>query len=258
MSSKIDRQTEILRLVHAEGKVLVTTLAEIFKVSTVLIRKDLYTLVSLGLMSRCYGGAIVLSNLARVLKSHEAKVIDENDNRLALAAVNTISNGDSLILASSDISECISDNLYSHKKLKVLTNNLKVVTNLAVVNDIEIMITGGKLRKKSQSLFGRQAENTLNKLHFDKVILHVDNFDLSVGISTNFAQKATLEELMCEKSSEIIVICKSLNFGKSSCHVIRSNRKISTMITDSNINKDQIESVEKSGIKLIITDLPVL
>lgn len=254
MLDKIERQDEILKLVNTEKKVLVTKLANLFAVSNVTIREDLNYLTRKGLMQRCHGGAIFLSNLAKVLNAYKDITRDSDNNKFALAAVNLINNGDSIILDSSITSEDIAHNLLKHQKLTVLTNSLKVAIKLAVIDDIEIMITGGKLRKKSKSLFGRLAENTLQKYHFDKVILHVDYFDLSVGISTDFAEKALLEELMCKISSEIIIICKSLNIGKSSCYVTPNIKKVSTIITDGNIKENKKKEIKNSGIKLIITD----
>jgi len=254
MLGKIERHDEILRLVNTEGKVLVATLANLFTVSKVTIREDLTNLAGKKLVQRCHGGAIFLSNLARILNSYEETTKDYHCNKFALAAVKLINNGDSIILDSNITSEYIAYNLQKHQGLTVLTNGLKVAMKLAEIDDIEIMLTGGKLRKQSQSLFGRLAENNLQQYHFDKTILYVDYFDLSVGISTGSAQKASLEELMLKISSEIIVICKSVNFGKSSFHVIPNNQKISTIITDGNIKENEIEVIENTGIKLIITD----
>ena len=100
-----------------------------------------------------------------------------------------------------------------------------------------------------------QTDGSVNSITLSASQLLYDFGKTTSNISASKEQyKATLEELMCKISSEIIVICKSVNFGKSSFHVIPNNQKISTIITDGNIKENEIEVIENTGIKLIITD----
>ena len=80
MMSTIERQNEIFKLAHENGKVFVCDLVNRFEVSAVTIRTDLNKLNSKGLLVREHGGAIPSSKTVKELsikqkhnKNHDVK-----------------------------------------------------------------------------------------------------------------------------------------------------------------------------------------
>jgi DeoR family transcriptional regulator of aga operon len=73
-----------------------------------------------------------------------------------------------------------------------------LVPDLVDAGRIEVLMTCGTLRNKSLSFYGRQAEESLQRYHFDKVILGVDGFDFHAGITTRFEYEAIMNRLMCD------------------------------------------------------------
>jgi len=51
-------------------------------------------------------------------------------------------------------------------------------------NSVEVILTGGTLRKNSFSLVGPLAEETLRRLSADLLFLAVDGFDVRYGLTT--------------------------------------------------------------------------
>ncbi|MCP3674842.1 MAG: DeoR/GlpR transcriptional regulator [Gammaproteobacteria bacterium] len=255
MISRIERQVEILRIIEETGKVLVSTLVDLFAVSAVTIRFDLNLLNSKGVITRCRGGAVSLSPLAKKIQgstSYENKnSIEEN---LTSSAIKLLENGDAVYfdpkMASENLTTCLSD----LKNIKLLTNGISVAKQAAEHENLELILIGGKLCTKSMAFHGHQAECEANNYHFDKTFLVVDKFDCRVGITTNEEYKSDLIKALCENSSEIIVICKSINLGKSHCHIIANNQKISTLITDKGIKEVDVEAFKSSGIKRILSE----
>jgi len=255
MISSIERHNEILHLANKDGKVSVDTLASMYGVSTVTIRNDLNNLDRKGLLVRSRGGAIFPTGLTKELSISQKHSKNQKIKRkLALAAALLVDNGDAIILDSGTTTEELALELANHKQLKVLTNGLNVAAKLAQIDDIEIMVTGGTLRQKSLSFFDEKAESSLRHCHFDKVILGVDGFDLKVGITTHFAQEASLNRLMCEKSSQIIAITDSSKFGKRGCYIVQALNRINTVITDKGIPASYVDAFALAGIQLIIVD----
>ena len=60
------RQTEILEIARAEGKVIVETLAERFGVTVQTIRRDLTELSDAGKLDRVHGGAVIRSGVSNI------------------------------------------------------------------------------------------------------------------------------------------------------------------------------------------------
>ncbi|PKH88530.1 transcriptional repressor AgaR [Colwellia sp. Bg11-28] len=255
MISTIERHSQIVQQVEEMGKVSVDALSHQYDVSTVTIRNDLNNLDKRGLIVRFHGGATVSNGLTKELsisqKHHQHNHIKQ---LLAQATAKLVNDRESIILDSGSTTEEVALSLYSHKQLKVMTNGLNVAAKLAENNNIEVMVTGGTLRQKSLSFFDAKAEESLTNLHFDKVILGVDGFDLEAGITTHFSQEASLNRLMCNISSEIIAVTDSSKFGKRGCHIISAYNKITTLVTDSGIPDDYAEKLTKAGVQLCIVN----
>src|ERR1017187_9426960 len=68
-------------------------------------------------------------------------------------------------------------------QLTVITNAINIAAELAGTH-IEVILTGGILRKNSFSLVGPLAERTLRQLSADILFLGVDGFDTKAGLFT--------------------------------------------------------------------------
>ncbi|TOL40037.1 DeoR family transcriptional regulator, partial [Vibrio parahaemolyticus] len=64
--------------------------------------------------------------------------------------------------------------LKSRENVVVMTNGLDVAMELANTAGVDVLMTGGALRKNALSFSGSQAESSLRNYRFDKVFLGVD------------------------------------------------------------------------------------
>ena len=257
MFSTIERRQEIVKQTNALGKVDVAELAGKYLVSTVTIRNDLNTLDEKGLIVRSRGGAVVNSRIAKELSVREKHCENLNvKQKLAIEASNLVNDGESIILDSGTTTEEIAKQLHGHKDLVVMTNGLNIANELSASDHNTVLITGGTLRKKSLSFYGRQAEASLTNLRFDKVFLGVDGIDEKAGLSTHFEHEANLNRMMCQISKEIIAVTDSSKFNRNGFYIINGLDAIDTLITDSRIPSSFIHYFEEKHIKLIIVPHP--
>ncbi len=256
MLNTIERRHAIVNKVNNLGRVDVVDLAKEFKVSTVTIRTDLNDLDKKRFLVRSRGGAIAINKITKELsvkeKHCENQLIKE---KLAKAASALVNNNDNIILDSGTTTEQVAKSLHEHTNLMVMTNGLNIASELAHFKNTEVLMTGGTLRHKSLSFYGRQAESSLSNLRFDKVILGVDGIEISSGITTHFEHEATLNRLMCEVSKEVIAVTDSSKFGRSGFHIITPLKSITTMVTDSNIPAKYQDYFESQNIKLILVEV---
>ena len=110
-------------------------------------------------------------------------------------------------------------------------------------------MTGGHLRRQSQSFYGDQAEQSLQNYHFDMLFLGVDAIDLERGVSTHNEDEARLNRRMCEVAERIIVVTDSSKFNRSSLHKIIDTQRI---IVDEGIPSDSLEGLRKAGVEVIL------
>ncbi|MDF3124896.1 transcriptional repressor AgaR [Rheinheimera sp. 1928-s] len=251
----IERQQEIVRLTQQLGKVAVRELADRFAVSEVTIRSDLAVLDQKKLLVRSRGGALINSELSRELSLKEKRhCYSALKQQLGAAAAALIRDGDRVILDSGTTTQQVAAHLADHKDLIVMTNGLNIAMELAQKEEVEVMLTGGLLRKKSMSFYGNVAEKSLRDYNFNKLILGVDGFDLKAGLTTHFEKEASLNRLMCDIANEIIVVTDSSKFDQRAFHVICGSANIHSLVTDSGIPEQYADYLTKQGVHLHIID----
>lgn len=251
----VERQHAIVEWVNAKGKASVRELSRHFGVSEVTIRHDLTFLDEKALLVRSRGAALVNNKLARELTLREKHGEHSALKRkLGQAAAQLIANGERIIVDSGTTTEEVAIALQNHHDLVVMTNGLNIANQLTAAEHVEVMVAGGLLRKKSLSFYGAAAEASLRHLHFDKVVLGVDGFDLKLGLTTHFEAEASLNRLMCKASEQIIVVTDSSKFRRRGFHAICDLKDIDVLVTDRGIPPEYAERIAHLGTRLILVD----
>lgn len=257
MKSAIERRMEIVAIVNKKSSARVEELSEIFSVSTVTIRQDLNFLEKNGYIVRSHGGAVPNRGMIAELSNSEKRHRNLGaKSKIAAAALKFIKDDDSIILDSGTTTKEIALALKKSilQNVLVMTNGLDIALELADASNVEIFMTGGKLRKNAMSFSGLQADASLANYCFSKVFLGVDGFDIQAGITTHNEQEANLNRIMCKISDQVIAVTDSSKFGKKSCHLIRKFADIDVLITDSGIPTEYLTALQDNNIEVIIVD----
>jgi DeoR family transcriptional regulator of aga operon len=245
-----ERRRSIVEMLHREGRVLVASLARHFRTSQITIRKDLEVLDNQGLIQRTHGGALPLQSgalLDPTLREKE-KQHQEEKIRIAMAAAKMVEEGQSVLLDSGTTTTAIARALKDIKKLVVITNAINIAAEVAGTN-IEVILTGGMLRKNSFSLVGPVAEQGLRQLSADILFLGVDGFDTQLGLFTPNLFEAQVNRVMVEISRKTVAVCDSSKFGRRSLCNIMPATAVDHVITDKNIAKQELQALRDAGIK---------
>ncbi|MGF1724804.1 transcriptional repressor AgaR [Photobacterium nomapromontoriensis] len=255
MKSAVERRMEIVNVVNQDGKARVEDLASRFSVSSVTIRSDLSFLEKNGYVVRSHGAAIPNTGVIAELTVHEKRRHNAGlKSVLGQAAAELIKDGDTVILDSGTTTREIASSMANVDDVVVMTNGLDVAMELSSKPGIEVLMTGGVLRKNALSFSGSQAENGLKNYRFDKVFLGVDGFDLRSGITTHNEQEASLNRLMCDISEHVVAIADSSKFGKRSCYMIREFGHIDTLVTDSGIPEEYLQGLHDMKVNVVIVE----
>ncbi len=248
-----DRRAKIIALIEQIGVVKVSNLSSKFGVSDVTIRNDLLQLEKKNILIRAHGGAMKYQRVGvdYELDIKSKKYIIEKQ-KIGKKAAELIKDGDTIILDSGTTTLQIAKNLSHLNDLTVITNSLNIAGQLVNLTNVNVIIPGGMLRRKSLSLIGSMAENSIKNYYCDKVFLGVDGIDTKYGISTPNSEEAHLNNIMINISREVIVVTDSSKFSKKSFAFIAPLSKINTIITDNNIPEDEKLNLEQSEIKLLI------
>lgn len=248
-----ERRRAIVEMLHRDGRVLVTDLAKYFRTSQITIRKDLEVLDSQGRIHRTHGGALPVQTgalLDPTLREKE-KLHRKEKMRIAAAAARMVEEGQCVLLDSGTTTTAIARALRDMGKLTVITNAINIAAELAGTH-IEVILTGGMLRKNSFSLVGPVAEQTLRQLSADILFLGVDGFDTKAGLFTPNLLEAQVNRIMVEISRTSVAVCDSSKFGRRSLCNIMPTTAVSQVITDRNVGKEDLQAMREVGIKVTL------
>ena len=171
------RQSEILNIARAFGRVMVEDLARRFEVSAQTIRKDLNDLCDHRSLTRIHGGAIIASGVENLAYEARRFVAAEEKKAIGAAAAALIPNGCSLFINIGTTTEEVASALTSHEDLLVITNNLNVAMLLYRHPRIEVIVAGGTVRRADGAVIGSTAISLIGQFKVDYAIIGASAID---------------------------------------------------------------------------------
>ncbi|WET16059.1 DeoR family transcriptional regulator [Yersinia intermedia] len=255
--STSERRENIIQQLRQQGSVQVSDLALFFGVSTVTIRNDLAFLEKQGIALRAYGGALLNEGNTFVTEqtiADRSSLNASSKRSIAKVASEFILPGQRVILDSGTTTFEIARHMRHHQNVIAMTNGMNVATALLDAEGVELLMTGGHLRRQSLSFYGSQADQSLQNYHFDMLFLGVDAIDLQRGVSTHNEDEARLNRRMCEVAERIIVVTDSSKFNRSSLHKIIDTQRIHMVITDNGIPAECLDGLRKGGIDVVLVE----
>ncbi len=248
-----ERRREILGVLHRDGRVLVKDLARRFRISQITIRKDLEVLDGQGVIERTHGGALPVKGgalLDPTLREKE-RLHRRQKALIAGAAVRMVEEGQSVLLDSGTTTTAIARALKDMARLTVITNAINIAAELAGTH-IEVILTGGTLRKNSFSLVGPLAQRTLLQLGADILFLGVDGFDTAAGLFTPNLLESEVNRAMVDIARRTVAVCDSSKFGRRSLCNIMPASAVHEVITDRQIPKADLQALREAGVKVTL------
>jgi DeoR family transcriptional regulator of aga operon len=248
-----ERRRAILEIMNRDGRVLVTELSQQFQTSQVTIRKDLELLHEQRHLHRTHGGALPSRDGALEDPTlREKEQLHRKDKlHIANAAARLVNEGQVVILDSGTTTTAVARALRNFHNLTIVTNAVNIAAEL-VGTRVDVILTGGTLRKNSFSLVGPIAEETLRHLSADTLFLGVDGFDVHYGLTTPNLLESKVNRVMVEVAKRVIVVCDSSKFGRRSLSRIGPTSVVHQVITDHGIPKSDSRVLHKAGVEVTL------
>ena len=179
MAGLSNRQSEILNIARAFGRVTVEDLARRFEVSAQTIRKDLNDLCDHRLLTRIHGGAIIASGVENLAYEARRFVAAEEKKAIGIAAAAQIPSVSSLSCPSRRYHHRYRSPVRSpsHEDLLLITNNLNVRCCLYRHPRIEVIVAGGAVRRADGAVIGSTAINLIGQFKVDYAVIGASAID---------------------------------------------------------------------------------
>ncbi len=250
-SFPIERKDQILDLITRKGRITVDELIDAFKVSGATIRRDLEFLEHQGSITRAHGGAMSKSRVSLEPDFFEEKEkFLEEKKRIGEEATKLIEEEEVIFLEASTTVLQLARNLKNRRNLTVVANSLDIACELEESKGINLILTGGNLKRKTHALIGPLAETTLSQMRLDKAFIGISALDISYGITTATMEEAKTRKDVIRASNKLIVLCDHSKFGKQNFAYVGPLELIDVLITDKGIPDEMRKEMERKGVEV--------
>ncbi len=251
-----ERKQLIVELINKEIKTTVANLCDKFSVSPATIRNDLRELELAGLLKRTHGGAISNKKKASFELNSYQKEVENIDKKMAIAraAENYIQEGDIIAIDTGTTTLELAKLLKGRKNITVVTNDLEIALYLERNSEVEVIITGGSIRRNFHSTIGLIALNSLNELSVDRSFIAANSVSIKRGAMTPNIEQAQIKERLVEFAGEVILLLDSSKLGKASFAKFADLKDIDLIITDKDAPSDIVEHITKIGVSVELAE----
>ncbi len=249
-----ERRREIMAILHRNGRCLVGDLARKLAVSEVTIRQDLDFLENEGLLRRTHGGAILNEKLGleRPFQVEESSRREQKE-RIARAAVDLVSSGDTLILdVGTTVTEAARLLVAEKKTPIVFTNGLNIAAILEANPEITTIVTGGTLRAKQHSLVNPFGQLVLERVHADLAFIGCNGVEHEHGVTNVNAAEAEIKALFLKAARRRVVLADSAKIGKVALAKIGDVEDVDLLITDRGAPEEALALLRERGLEIVV------
>jgi DeoR family fructose operon transcriptional repressor len=246
----VARESRLLTLLRSERIARVDDLARQLAVSPATVRRDLSRLEQRGSIRRVHGGAIVLDNvLEEPAFDDKTRIAAEEKHRIARAAADLITPHASLFLDGGSTVLTLIPYLRDRTDLTVVTNSLRAATELAAGGP-PLILVGGELRRRSQTMVGPLTDSILSTLFFDIAFLGTIGFSLEAGLTTTDPREAYTKAQVLRRTRRAVLLADSGKAGTASFVRFGRLEEIHVLITDAGLPEPMARALRRKGLEV--------
>ena len=258
--SRYRRWNELLELLAAAGQLQVEEAADALGVSAATVRRDFDELGRQQMLTRIRGGAVAQGVTYDLPLRYKSEKHPSEKQRIAEVAAALVRPGQVVGLNGGTTTTEVARALATRPDLNsgtpapavtIVTNALNIATELAVRQHIKIVTTGGVARPHSYELTGPLATGVLEQVALDVAILGVDGIDAVAGATAHHEGEASINRLMGQQASRVIVVADSSKVGRRAFARICAIGEIEVLVTDTGIAAAEAARLEDAGVAVL-------
>lgn len=247
-----ERQAHIARIVEEHGRARVSDLAARFGVSSVTIRKDLLVLEADGRVIRQHGGAIVPDRSRPELAFEIRERLQQDEkSSIGAAAATLVQDGESIVMDASTTALAVARRLRARggwSQLTVITNGLRLASELAGSSGITVLMLGGRVRWEAMSVVGQLGDGLFSRINVQKAFVGAAGFTIESGLSDATDEEAQIKRSMIAAAREVIAIVDSTKWERAAFATFCPIDKIDVVLTDERAPAAMLAGLRERGI----------
>jgi DeoR/GlpR family transcriptional regulator of sugar metabolism len=228
-----ERYESILSVLNRLKKVSVQDLTHRLGVSEVTIRKDLSFLEERGRLVRIHGGAVLAEDQGR-LRTIAVRQVEHTAEKRGIArkAQELIRPGETVFIDAGSTCAALAREIRG-MELRVVTNSLEVILELAGSPGISLFSTGGSFRPEARSFIGPGALETVRSIQIGTCFMGATGFSAGGVFSSQNAIESQLKNAVIRASRRVVMLVDHSKYGIGAFSVFARAGDVDVLITDS-------------------------
>ena len=247
------RQSEIVEIARADGRVVVEDLAQRFDVTLQTIRRDLTELADAGLLDRVHGGAVLRTGVSNLGYAERRTMNEAAKAAIAKACAAAIPNNCSIIINLGTTTEAVARELLHHSNITVITNNMNVANILVANPGCEIMVAGGAFRRSDGGLVGELTTQFFEQFKVDYAIIGSSALDADGDLLDFDLAEVRVSKTIIRQARRVFLVCDHSKLGRSAPARLASLSEISEVFTDQPLPTDLAQRCSDWGTKVNVS-----
>jgi DeoR/GlpR family transcriptional regulator of sugar metabolism len=245
---------EIYQLLEKQSSVEVNNLAEVFKVSTMTIRRDLLIFENQGLVTTNYGGAY-LNRGVGIEPGFTLKqgFMVKAKHFIAKVAAELIKDGDSIIVDCGTSTTEIFKFL-KNKNITIISGAWSAVGYIHGNRKITLILAPGEYDELSAGVVSTITADFYRNFHADLVFISTQGLDPTYGATVPSSNDAMVKRSLLKAGKNRVLLVDSSKIGKRYFVRHAKTEEFDIIITDDKVLKKQRQEIKKRCKKLIIVN----
>lgn len=243
---KVDRFKKIISLVNTSKSISLAQLEKVLNASRITIQRDLVELEDRKLLKRFHGGAMSLEYSENLYDHDQKKSVNVQAKKaIAAKAAALIKKGNYVGFDSSSTVYYVSETIFAGNVFAFCCS-IDSFKNLAMRDDIQVVLAGGRMNKKTHTLSGPEIIEMIKKFHFDIVFLSAESCIPDVGFFDPHAEEVQVKRALMESANQTVMLIDSTKITNTANGIkVCDIPEIDYLVTD---------RPEKSGLQNIYFD----
>jgi DeoR family transcriptional regulator, fructose operon transcriptional repressor len=197
-----------------------------------------------------YGIELEIADAEQTLRDE----VELRRRTIAQYAVKEVRRGETLLIDNGPIARYLAEQLGDLADITVITNSIPAFEILKTNPNIVLILTGGSLRRATQTLVGPSAESMLREIRASKLFLQAEGISLDFGLSHSNISEVTIKQQMIQSAQEVILLADYTCFGKDRTAQIAPLKAVDKLISDDGLPASFRIEISQKDIHMILAE----
>lgn len=250
---KFERLRIIENLLYENGSVSTSELSKMFDVTEETVRNDLVELQNANKIKRVRGGAFLIEPVDNEVPiTTRNEMLQDEKKSIANICLDYINPGDTIAIDSSTTANCLAKMIKEAElSVTVITNSITNGSILMNSKNVNLIILGGTLRGKSNSLVGNITNESIKKYVINKAFVSCSGLSIPAGPTDTNEQEAKIRENIFYSSEKNFLLADNTKFDFRTVYLISDFDSIDYIITDQKASSEWKDFLAEKKIELL-------